>query len=71
MRGICRSSFFVQDLANLDPAELVRRYVLAKAPTEGFIRLWEEKRLELVVEALAWSHREMFDKSVGGWRDFV
>src|SRR5713101_7089489 len=36
-------SRYLQDLANSDPAELIYKYVVAKKPTDGFARLWEEK----------------------------
>jgi hypothetical protein len=56
---------YLQDLANSDPAELVYKYVLAKDPTEGFVRLWQERRLDLAVENVAWRHRHLFPPSVG------
>src|SRR5437660_1277654 len=56
---------YLQDLANSDPAELVYKYVMAKAPTDGFLRLWEEKRLDLAVENIAWKNRQFFPKTVG------
>jgi hypothetical protein len=58
-------SRYLQDLANSDPAELVERYVLAKNPTDGFHRLWQEKRLDLTVENVAWRHRNRFRPEVG------
>ncbi|HEX5592590.1 MAG TPA: hypothetical protein VFX35_04500 [Solirubrobacterales bacterium] len=58
-------SRYLQDVANSDPAELVLRYVLAKEMTDGFERLWREKRLDLTVENLAWKHRAMFPPKVG------
>src|SRR5215208_1428048 len=56
---------YLQDLANSDPAELVYKYVLAKDPTDGFVRLWQEQRLDLAVENVAWKHRHLFPPSVG------
>jgi hypothetical protein len=56
---------YLQDLANSDPAELVYKYVRAKDPTDGFVRLWQEKRLDLAVENVAWKHRHLFPPSVG------
>ena len=56
---------FLQDLASSDPVELATRYVLAPKPTAGFIRLWEEGRLDLTVENVAWRHRHLFTASVG------
>jgi hypothetical protein len=58
-------SRYLQDLANSDPAELVERYVLAKNPTDGFHRLWQEQRLDLTVENVAWNHRHLFRPEVG------
>jgi hypothetical protein len=58
-------SRYLQDLANSDPAELIYKYVLAKRPTDGFIRLWEERRLDLAVENIAWRNRHLFPDSVG------
>jgi hypothetical protein len=58
-------SRYLQDLANSDPAELVYKYVLAKDPTDGFVRLWQEKRLDLTVENVAWQHRRLFPAKVG------
>ena len=56
---------FLQDVANSDPEALVLRYVLAKDMTSGFHRLWEEKRLDLTVENVAWRHRKVFPPKVG------
>lgn len=56
---------YLQDLANSDPAELVYKYVLAKDPTDGFVRLWHEQRLDLTVENVAWKHRRSFPERVG------
>jgi hypothetical protein len=53
-------SRYLQDLANSNPGELVERYVLAKNPTDGFHRLWQEQRLDLTVENVAWKHRRLF-----------
>lgn len=58
-------SRYLQDLANSDPAELIYKYVMAKQPTDGFARLWQEKRLDLAVENIAWKNRNLFPKSVG------
>jgi hypothetical protein len=55
---------YVNDLANSDPAELVERYTLAPTPTSGFNRLWEERRLDLAVENIAWKHRDLFRQEV-------
>lgn len=57
-------SRFLQDLAVSDPTELVVRYVMAPQPSEGFKRLWEERRLELSVENVAWKHRHLFAPEV-------
>lgn len=56
---------YLADLANSDPAELIYKYVMAKNPTDGFVRLWEEKRLDLAVENVAWKNRHLFPPSVG------
>jgi hypothetical protein len=56
---------YLQDVANSDPEALVLRYVLAKEMTDGFERLWSEKRLDLAVENLAWKNRAMFPPKVG------
>jgi hypothetical protein len=58
-------SRYLQDVTNDDPAELVYKYVLAKKPTDGFARLWGEKRLDLAVENIAWKHRASFPPEVG------
>src|SRR4051812_1129559 len=58
-------SRYLQDLANSDPGELVYKYVMAKDPTDGFQRLWTERRLDLAVENVAWKHRRLFPPSVG------
>lgn len=58
-------SRYLQDLANSDPAELVYKYVMAKDPTDGFQRLWVERRLDLAVESVAWKHRGLFPPRVG------
>jgi hypothetical protein len=58
-------SRYLQDLANSGPAELVERYVLAKHPTDGFQRLWQEQRLDLTVENIAWKHRRIFRPEIG------
>lgn len=52
-------------MANSDPKALILRYVLAKDMTTGFHRLWEEKRLDLTVENVAWLNRAMFPPRVG------
>lgn len=56
---------YLQDLANSDPAELVLKYVLAKGMTDGFERLWQEQRLDLAVENIAWRYRRLFPPAVG------
>jgi hypothetical protein len=56
---------FLQDLANSEPDELISRYVLSKHPTDGFARLWQEKRLDLAVENVAWKNRHLFPPAVG------
>jgi hypothetical protein len=58
-------SRYLQDLTNSDPAELVLKYVMAKEPTDGFQRLWLERRLDLTVENIAWQFRDLFPPSVG------
>jgi hypothetical protein len=58
-------SRYLQDVANSDPAELIYKYVLAKEMTAGFHRLWEERRLDLTVENLAWRNRRLFPPRVG------
>lgn len=57
-------SRYLQDLANSDPAELVYKYVLAKDATDGFERLWRERRLDLAVENVAWKNRDLFPPRV-------
>ena len=57
-------SRYLQDVANSDPAELIFKYVL-KDPTDGFNRLWQEQRLDLAVENVAWKHRSLFPPKVG------
>ena len=58
-------SRYLQDLANSDPAELICKYVLSKTPTDGFVRLWQERRLDLAVENIAWKNRHLFPESIG------
>jgi len=62
-------SRYRQDLATSDPADLVERYVLAKNPTDGFHRLWQEQRLDLTVENVAWKHRTCFGPRSGASAD--
>jgi hypothetical protein len=57
-------SRYLQDVANSDPAELIFKYVL-KDSTDGFNRLWQEQRLDLTVENVAWKHRKLFPPEVG------
>lgn len=57
-------SRFLQDLAVSDPTELVARYVMAPQPSDGFKRLWEEHRLDLSVENVAWKNRHLFTQEV-------
>ena len=58
-------SYYLQDVANSEPAELVYKYVLAKDMTDGYERLWREGRLDLTVENVAWRYRRRFEPSVG------
>jgi hypothetical protein len=58
-------SRYLQDVANSDPAELVYKYVLAKDMTDGYERLWRERRLDLAVENVAWLNRRHFPPEVG------
>ena len=58
-------SYYLQDVANSDPAELVYKYVLAKDMTDGYERLWREGRLDLAVENVAWRYRRRFPPEVG------
>jgi hypothetical protein len=53
-------SYYLQDVANSDPAELVYKYVLAKDMTDGYERLWRQGRLDLAVENVAWRYRKSF-----------
>lgn len=57
-------SRYLQDVANSDPAELIFKYVL-KDPTDGFNRLWQERRLDLTVENVAWKYRKLFPPQIG------
>lgn len=56
---------FLQDLATSDPGELIIRYVLAPRPSAGFERLWQEERLDVAVENVAWKYRHLFPPTVG------
>jgi hypothetical protein len=56
-------SYFRNDLANSDPAELCMRYTL-NPPTEGFLRLQTEGRLDLAVENVVWQFRDSFPRDV-------
>lgn len=58
-------SYYLQDVTNSDPAELVYKYVLAKEQTSGFERLWREQRLDLSVENVAWKYRANFPPNLG------
>ncbi len=56
---------YKQDVANSDSAELIYKYTLAKDITDGFERLWRERRLDLTVENVAWRFRHLFPARVG------
>ena len=53
------AGYFRNDLANSDPAELCVRYTL-NTPTDGFLRLKAERRLDLAVENVVWTFRKDF-----------
>jgi hypothetical protein len=57
------AGYFRNDLANSDPAELCMRYTL-NPPTEGYLRLYEERRLDLAVENVVWKFRADFPTEV-------
>jgi hypothetical protein len=46
------ATYFVQMLDEHGGLETARRLVLRPAPSDGFTKLWEMKRLDLSVEAL-------------------
>jgi hypothetical protein len=54
---------FFADLANSEPDDLCVRYTLGP-PTEGFVRLTDESRLDLAVENVVWRFREHFPAEV-------
>jgi len=56
---------FLQDVfrSERDPGALVTRYV-RNPPSDGFARLFEEKRLDLTVENVAWKFRRLFPPDV-------
>lgn len=57
------AGYFRNDLANSDPAELCMRYTL-NPPTDGFMRLLQEDRLDLAVENAVWKFRQDFPREV-------
>jgi hypothetical protein len=57
------AGYFRTDLANSDPAELCMRYTL-NPPTDGFLRLKDEGRLDLAVENAVWKFRGDFPAEV-------
>ena len=56
-------SYFRNDLANSDPEELWIRYT-TNPPTEGYMRLVQERRLDLAVENVVWHFREHFSPEI-------
>jgi hypothetical protein len=54
---------FFADLANSEPDDLCVRYTLGP-PTEGFLRLVDEDRLDLAVENVVWTFRDHFPQVV-------
>jgi hypothetical protein len=64
----CRSigytaGYFRADLANSAPDALCMRYVMNE-PSDGFVRLLAEGRLDLAVENAVWKFRNYFPPTV-------
>jgi hypothetical protein len=61
-----RPTYFARMLGELGPIETARQLTMASNPSEGFTRLWEEKRMDLTVEAhvVKPEFRGLFDPSV-------
>lgn len=57
------AGYFRNDLANSEPDELCIRYT-TNPPTEGYMRLVEEDRLDLAVENVVWKFRQEFDPAI-------
>lgn len=57
------AGYFRNDLANSEPDELCVRYTM-NPPTEGYMRLVEEDRLDLAVENVVWKFRTEFDPAI-------
>ncbi len=52
-----RPTEFLKMINRDDPLSVAKRLIMSKSPSSGFTRLWELKRLDLTVEALALSDR--------------
>jgi hypothetical protein len=57
------AGYFRNDLANSDPAELCMRYTM-NPPTDGYMRLCREDRLDLAVENVVWKFRQDFPPDI-------
>jgi hypothetical protein len=44
---------FNEMVGALGPAEAARQLITSTAPASGFVQLWEHRRLDMTVEALA------------------
>jgi hypothetical protein len=61
-----RPSYFLQMLGNYGPVDTAIRLITAPKFHEGFIRLWELRRLDLTVEAIILRnpYNQLFTKEV-------
>jgi hypothetical protein len=46
------ATIYLRMLSELGPLETARRLINASTPSDGFVHLWERKRLDLTVAAL-------------------
>jgi hypothetical protein len=46
------ATIYLRMLSELGPSETARRLINASTPSDGFVHLWERKRLDLTVETL-------------------
>jgi hypothetical protein len=57
------AGYFRKDLANNEPDDLCIRYT-TNPPTDGYMRLVKEGRLDLAVENVVWTFRQDFPPEI-------